>query len=131
MLSDDYERIYALVRRIPRGYVTTYSQLGAMCGIADARTVGEAMRLSHDVPWQRVINARGEISLKGATGKRQRELLEAEGVEFNEAGRIEFERFGWTPDAAWLSANGYQIPPPLVKEKTTHDDADGEQLRLG
>lgn len=107
-----------------------YGQLGAMCGITDSRIVGEAMNASQDVPWQRVINARGEISLKGARGVRQRQLLEAEGVEFDETGRVDFARFGWTPDEAWLSANGYQIPPPLAKKKTANDDAGEEPLGL-
>ncbi len=129
-MTEEFERIYALVRRIPRGRVTTYGQLGAMCGIADSRIVGEAMNASHHVPWQRVINARGEISLKGATGARQRQLLEAEGVEFDETGRVDFARFGWTPGAEWLTANGYRIPPPLVKEKRANDDTGEEQLSL-
>src|ERR671937_2807871 len=94
-MPDDFDRIYVLVRHIPRGRVTTYGQLGAMCGIADSRIVGEAMKASQNVPWQRVINARGEISLQGATGARQRELLEAEGVEFDEAGRENFACLVW------------------------------------
>jgi methylated-DNA-protein-cysteine methyltransferase related protein len=116
-MSDPYERIYQLVRQIPPGKVTTYGQLGAMCGIADPRVVGEAMNASHDVPWQRVINSRGEISIKGASGAHQRELLEAEGVEFDEGGRVDLVIYGWVPDAQWLQANGYAIPPALVKEK--------------
>ncbi|MCA1554471.1 MAG: MGMT family protein [Chloroflexi bacterium] len=126
-MNSDYERIYALVRHIPRGRVTTYGQLGAMCGIADSRVVGDVMNASQNVPWQRVINARGEISLKGETGKRQQQLLEGEGVEFDEHGRVDFARFGWTPDPAWLMVNGYSVPPPLVKGKQA-DDA--EQLSL-
>lgn len=46
------------------------------------------------VPWQRVINARGEISLPGADGRRQRELLRAEGIEFGRGGRVDLRRFG-------------------------------------
>src|SRR5919198_1291351 len=116
-MTDDYERIYALVREIPRGKVTTYGQLGAMCGITDPRIVGEAMNASHGVAWQRVINSRGEISIKGATGARQRALLEEEGVEFDASGRIDLAKYGWAPDRGWLEAHGYKIPPPLVKEK--------------
>ncbi len=128
-MADDSERIYALVRRIPHGRVTTYGQLGAMCGVADSRTVGAAMNASQNVPWQRVINARGEVSLKGATGKRQRELLEAEGVEFDEHGRVDFARCGWTPAADWLTANGYAMPPSLVTAKTDSDE-DDTQMKL-
>jgi methylated-DNA-protein-cysteine methyltransferase-like protein len=129
-MTEEFERIYALVRHIPRGRVTTYGQLGAMCGIGDSRIVGEAMNASSDLPWQRVINARGEISLRGATGARQRRLLEAEGVEFDEKGRVDFARFGWRPDETWLSANGYRVPPPLGAAKKADDGGSGEQLDL-
>src|SRR5919199_1346288 len=127
-MTNDYERIYQLVRQIPRGRVTTYGQLGAMCGITDPRVVGDAMNASHGVPWQRVINSRGEISIKGATGARQRELLEEEGVEFDAEGRVDLARFGWQPDPEWLKANGYNVPPPLVKEKKKKEEKKaGEQ----
>ncbi len=130
-MSDPYERIYELVRQIPRGRVTSYGQLGAMCGISDSRVVGEAMNASHDVPWQRVINSRGEISIRGATGARQRELLEQEGVEFDANGRIDFGEYGWTADPQWLESHGYRIPPPLAKEKKGKDEKDsGGQLSL-
>jgi methylated-DNA-protein-cysteine methyltransferase-like protein len=115
-MDDFYERIYALVREIPRGRVTTYGQLGVMCGIGDARIVGEAMNASTGLPWQRVINARGEISMRGATGERQRRLLEEEGVTFDENGHLDLAVYGWTPDPDWLRARGYRVPPPLVKD---------------
>src|SRR5438105_4662339 len=100
-MTNDFERLYALVRQIPSGMVTTYGQLGAMCGIADPRVVGEAMNASRNVPWQRVVNARGQVSLKGPTGRKQRELLEAEGVMFDGSGSIDLAQFGWTPDPTW------------------------------
>src|SRR5436309_2488994 len=128
-MSEDFERFYALVRQIPRGKVTTYGQLGAMCGIADSRIAGDAMRVAKDVPWQRVINARGQISLKGETGKRQRILLEEEGVIFDDKGTVDLARYGWQPDATWLQANGYQMPP-LVKPKKGVSDPDVEQPSL-
>jgi methylated-DNA-protein-cysteine methyltransferase-like protein len=106
------------VRQVPPGRVTTYGQLGAMCGVTDSRIVGEAMNASPgDVPWQRVINSRGQISLGGATGARQRALLEAEGVVFDESGRTDLAVFGWEPDPEWLSANGYKRPPPPKDKK--------------
>jgi methylated-DNA-protein-cysteine methyltransferase related protein len=133
-MTDQYERIYALVRQIPRGRVTTYGQLGAMCGIADPRIVGEAMNASRSIPWQRVINSRGEISIKGATGTRQRELLEQEGIVFDSQGRVDLAEYGWMPDPRWLGANGYKIPPPLVKDKKGKagdpQTEEGEQLSL-
>ena len=132
-MLDQAERIYQLVREIPRGRVTTYGQLGAMCSLADSRLVGEAMNVSHGVPWQRVINARGEISIKGVTGIRQRELLEQEGVEFDAHARIDLAKYGWAPDPRWLQEHGYQASPPLVKEKKQDRDpstGEGEQLSL-
>lgn len=129
MTNDLFERIYALARQIPYGRVTTYGQLGAMCGIGDSRIVGEAMNASPgDVPWQRVINARGAISLQGATGARQRALLEEEGVVFDENGRVDFAVVGWIPDPEWLAANGYQAPRPLVQEKKDKDGAEQPSL---
>ena len=129
-MTDDFERIYTLVRQIPAGRVTTYGQLGVMCRIADSRIVGEAMNASRNVPWQRVINARGQVSLKGSIGKKQRELLEAEGIVFDETGSVDLARLGWTPDEEWLIANGYAVPKPVVRQKNTGEDEGGEQLSL-
>lgn len=132
MTNDLYERVYFLVRAIPGGKVTTYGQLGAMCRITDPRLVGDAMNAApSDVPWQRVINARGGISIQGATGERQRALLLEEGVEFDAGGRVDFAKVGWVPDTEWLLANGYQVPPPLAQEKKNKGgDPAGEQLSL-
>ncbi len=124
---DLYDRIYELVRAIPRGRVTTYGQIGAMCGISDARIVGEAMNASSGLPWQRVINSRGTVSIGGATGIRQRERLEKEGVVFDANGRIDLARFGWAPEPEWLKAHGYRIPPPFSREK---QDQDANQMKL-
>ena len=77
-----YERIYAVVRRIPRGRVATYGQVAAVTGLPGrARQVGYALHaLPHgsDVPWQRVINAKGEVSPRSEPGYEnyQRHLLE-------------------------------------------------------
>jgi len=95
-----FERVHQLVRGIPRGKVATYGQIARMAGAPHgARTVGWAMhgvKEGDDIPWHRVINARGQISLReGAGGELQRALLEEEGVEFAGAGRIDLKRFGW------------------------------------
>ena len=97
-----YEQYYAVVRQIPRGRVTTYGTVATVAGRPGrARQVGYAMAAipeGTDVPWQRVINAKGEISeRKGGTAFEniQRVLLEAEGVEFNAQRRVDLERFGW------------------------------------
>ncbi len=91
-----YERIYTCICEVPFGHVTTYGAVGGMVGCS-ARVVGYALHhLRHvdrrDVPWQRVINARGMISTHG---NEQRRLLEAEGVVFDDQGRIDFAAFGW------------------------------------
>lgn len=123
------ERVYFLVRAVPSGRVTTYGQLGAMVGVNDARTIGDIMNASPpDVPWQRVINSRGEISIQGATGARQRDLLEEEGIIFDENNRVNFAECGWVPDPEWLKRQGYKIPPPFAKDKKAKSDAD--QLNL-
>ncbi len=124
----EFERIYELVRKIPPGKVTTYGQLATMCGISDSRLVGEAMNASSGIPWQRVVNSKGEVSTKGATGTRQRALLQAEGVVLKN-NRIDLGRYGWVPDANWLQEHGYKIPPAFPKSKQQTDE-EGEQLSL-
>jgi methylated-DNA-protein-cysteine methyltransferase-like protein len=91
--------VYRLVRRIPRGRVATYGQVAALLGRAGAaRAVGTAMRGSpDDVPWHRVVNARGAISrrARAASMLTQRIRLEQEGVGFR-AGRVVLARHRWT-----------------------------------
>jgi methylated-DNA-protein-cysteine methyltransferase-like protein len=102
-----------------------------MVGLSDMRTVGDAMNASpEDVPWQRVINSRGTISIGGATGQKQRVLLEQEGVVFEDNGRVDFEQVGWLPDPAWLQSNGFKQPPPFYKEKKSAKKDDGGQMSL-
>ncbi|MBN1826408.1 MAG: MGMT family protein [Candidatus Eisenbacteria bacterium] len=98
--SDLYERIYAAARRVPRGRVTTYGRIAALVGCPSPRVVGYAMAAATpdiDVPWQRVINARGEVSARrgGYGAEVQRALLEEEGVLFDDRGRVDLARFGW------------------------------------
>jgi len=98
--------VYAAVRRIPRGRVTTYGQIAAMVGLGPlARQVGYALNALPErstVPWHRVVNARGGISLRRICGAdiEQRIRLEREGVGFNAAGRIALADFGWPARAA-------------------------------
>jgi len=102
-----YERVYMVIRRVPAGKVTTYGQISKIVGRVSARQVGYALHAAQpwmEVPWQRVVNSKGLISLRGGE---QRQLLEAEGVEFGGDGRIDLKRFGWSgPDQEWLEANG-------------------------
>lgn len=102
--SESYLRIYEVVRRIPRGRVATYGQVAELAGLGDhARQVGYALHALKDdsVPWHRVINARGRISVRHEPGleRWQRELLENEGVVFDAVGRIALERFRWAAES--------------------------------
>jgi len=94
-----YQRIYALVRQIPPGFVTTYGRIGQLAGCT-ARTVGFAMAAlpaGSDVPWQRVINSQGKISPRadGDGNILQRDLLVAEGVRFDHQLRVDLKAYGW------------------------------------
>jgi methylated-DNA-protein-cysteine methyltransferase-like protein len=100
-LNDRYGRIYRVVRRIPRGRVATYGQVARLAGLpGQARLVGYALHAlaDEDVPWQRVINARGAISARSFEGPErvQRELLEREGIRFDTGGRVPLARYRWT-----------------------------------
>jgi len=100
-----YARIHAVVRRIPRGLVATYGQVAALAGLAGhARQVGYALHALAEgspVPWQRVVNARGEVSPRRMPGwdGLQRALLEREGIVFDARGRIDLDRQRWRPRA--------------------------------
>jgi methylated-DNA-protein-cysteine methyltransferase related protein len=99
-------QVWDLVRQIPPGCVATYGQIARLLSLPDGmdpkayqafgpRWVGGAMAACpEDVPWQRVINSKGEISLRPGA-EEQRRLLEDEGVQFNERGRIDLKIFGW------------------------------------
>jgi methylated-DNA-protein-cysteine methyltransferase-like protein len=103
-VASPYEAVWALVRNVPPGRVATYGQLATLLGSPrGARQVGFAMFFAGltDVPWHRVVNARGEISHGGHPDRPavQRALLEAEGVAFDDAGRIDLGQYGWRPMA--------------------------------
>ena len=101
-----YTQVWELVRQIPEGKVTTYGNVAKMLppplGVEieayaafGPRWVGGAMaNCPDDVPWQRVINSKGEISQRPGAQK-QKELLLEEGVIFNEKERIDLKEFGW------------------------------------
>ena len=105
MAHRDYERIYAVVQRIPRGRVATYGQVAALAGRpGQPRQVGYALHAlqDDDVPWHRVLNARGEVSRRADPGAEmlQRALLEKEGVRFDARGKLDLARWRWTPRRA-------------------------------
>ena len=100
--SSSYDRIYAVIRRVPRGRVATYGQVARLAGLpGHARQVGyalHALRSCTALPWQRIVNAAGAISLRRTGGAlSQRLLLEREGVTFDARGRVSLTRFGWRP----------------------------------
>ncbi len=94
-MNKHFEAVYAVVRQIPAGKVVSYGQIARWLGWErGARTVGWALRSApSDVPWHRVVNGRGAISL--FEGEEQRLRLEAEGVCFDALGRIDLKVFGF------------------------------------
>jgi len=99
MTKSRWETIYRAVRTVPRGRVASYGQIAELAGLeGHARQVGYALHALPDgsgVPWHRIINAKGEISPRSAgdSHELQRMLLEAEGVKFDERGRVERRYF--------------------------------------
>ncbi len=96
------ERVYKIVRRIPRGRVMTYGQIAYMLGEGyTPRTVGFAMHGADEsnTPWHRVINSQGRCStgrIVLPTDKQQR-MLEREGMKFDKSGRCDLENYLWVP----------------------------------
>jgi methylated-DNA-protein-cysteine methyltransferase-like protein len=99
-------QVWDIVRQIPAGKVASYGQIARIIPVPEnmdakaysafgPRWVGGAMAACPgDVPWQRVINAKGEISPRPGA-EQQRQMLEEEGVQFDERGRIDLQIFGW------------------------------------
>jgi methylated-DNA-protein-cysteine methyltransferase-like protein len=120
--DSSYTRIYRVVSHIPRGRVATYGQIAELAGMPRAaRQVGYALAALRDggrrVPWHRVLNARGEVSVRSEPGFEdlQRVLLEREGVRFNAKGRVAFDRVLWLP--------GSDAPQPASKKKASKKKA--------
>ena len=94
------ERVWRVVASIPAGQVATYGQVAELAGLpGGARRVGRvlaALPADSRLPWHRVINAAGGVSLPGAAGARQRRLLRAEGVLFRNQ-HVDLRRHRWTP----------------------------------
>lgn len=96
------ERVYEIVRQIPKGRVMTYGQIAMILGEGyTARTTGYAMHGADDgVPWQRVINSQGACSTAKMTlpTNLQQDMLEGEGIVFNEKGRCDLGEYQWFPE---------------------------------
>jgi len=98
MPASAFEKIYKIIRRIPKGKVATYGQIAAMAGYErGARTVGWALNYhsGDDLPWHRVINAGGKSSLPEGRGQLQKALLEIEDIVFDQQDRIDLKKYLW------------------------------------
>ena len=95
------ERVLRIIKGIPVGQVMTYGQVAAAAGSPrGARQVVRvlhSMSEKHKLPWHRVINAQGEISL---TSGNQREMLEMEGIQFGHNGKVDLNVYRWFPPDA-------------------------------
>ncbi|MEE8417765.1 MAG: MGMT family protein [candidate division Zixibacteria bacterium] len=96
------QRIKDIIKKIPRGKLATYGQIAAMAG--NPLAAREVVRILHSssrkekLPWHRVINSKGRISLQPGFGyEEQKNLLVKEGIEFADDDTIDFERFLWQP----------------------------------
>jgi len=101
MVSSSYTRIYEVVKKIPFGKIATYGQIAEIAGFPrQARMVGYALNAlpeELDIPWHRVINSQGKISIGSGSGRGeyQRSLLENEGITFTLSGKISLSEFRW------------------------------------
>lgn len=116
-----YDRIYAVVRQIPAGKVATYGQVAELAGLyGKPRLVGYALyrvdMATGNIPWHRVINARGEVSQspqRHGSDYLQRAMLEAEGIRFNPRGQVSLADYRWRPDPDTI--NQTLAPPPTTE----------------
>jgi methylated-DNA-protein-cysteine methyltransferase-like protein len=122
--------VWEIVQLIPLGKVSTYGKIASFIPPPErmsakdysawgARWVGGAMAACPEgVPWQRVINAQGKISLRGSDGGAlQRSLLEAEGIKFNEKEQVDLALYGWDgPPAEWFTAHSWPNPKEAPTE---------------
>ncbi len=137
--------VWEIVRQVPAGQVTTFGQIASMIPAPEGvdpdsysrlvpRWVGDAMNAvswndDKTVPWHRVINSKGTISLppESQSAALQRARLRHEGVEFNAREQVNFDLWGWEgPDAAWCADRGLYMPKSL---RTKPDDGP-QQLSL-
>ncbi|UXR65957.1 MGMT family protein [Bdellovibrio bacteriovorus] len=103
--TDFSKKVLSFIKKIPRGKVATYGQIAALAGKPQGSR-GVAWLLhscseSHQLPWQRVLNSKGKISFPPGTAefKKQKKLLESEGVEFSDSNQIDMKRFQWKQKA--------------------------------
>ena len=113
------ERVFKIVRKIPRGRVMTYGQIAEILGEGyTPRTVGFVMHSADDkTPWHRVINAQGGCSTRGLVlpHDKQQRMLETEGVRFNQRGKCELQAFLWIPKTPPGKSKGKDKEQTLFK----------------
>ena len=102
MISSFSKRAIEIIKRIPVGKVVTYGQVATFAGNnRGARQVSRILHSSsekYELPWHRVINSQGRISMKPGDGfEMQKSLLEVEGIEFDGNNQIDFKKFLWKP----------------------------------
>ena len=107
-----HQAVWDVVSQIPVGKVATYGQIATLVGHPEGvddksyrafgpRWVGGAMAACPEgIPWQRVVNAQGKISVRGGGAQNQNDILKSEGVEFDDRDRIDLKRFQWQSDPA-------------------------------
>jgi len=97
-MNEFTQRVITIIQQIPERHIMTYGQIARLAGNSrGARGVSwilHSMSKSHQLPWHRVVNAKGKVS---HTGSEQRELLELEGVTFGLGDRIDLEAYQWRP----------------------------------
>lgn len=122
-----FQRIEAVIQLIPKGQISSYGDIAAFTGGVTPRHVGFALAASDGrLPWHRVVNAQGAVSLRGSDAMaRQYELLVREGIEFNEQDEIDWRVFGWEgPPLDWFIDQGREVEEAIAllsKITTRHE----------
>jgi methylated-DNA-protein-cysteine methyltransferase related protein len=113
-----WEKVYRLVKKVPRGRVTTYGELARTLRLpGGARAVGYAMAAcpsGRGIPWHRIVAAGGRLSIPEPYGSLQRKLLETEGVAI-EGAKLDIERYGWSPAKKHSRKDSKNSKRPLEK----------------
>lgn len=113
-MTVDFQKVYALVREVPKGEVASYGMIASLLPGVGPRQVGRAlaeMPRSVKAPWHRIVQAQGAIAPRpGGSPNRQRELLKKEGVTFRKNGCVDWTAHRWSgPSQKWIEESGVDI----------------------